>query len=74
VNDANVLAELRAWREEFARTHGYDLGAMGAALRELDRAAGERVVGGSPRSPAIEVPSPPAPIALSSTAGRASAS
>ena len=31
MNDGDVLAELRAWRDEFARSHGYDLGAMAAA-------------------------------------------
>ena len=39
----DVLAELRAWRDEFARSHGYDLRAMVAVLREMDAAAGARV-------------------------------
>jgi hypothetical protein len=47
----DILAELRTWRDEFARSHGYDLGAMVAALRELDAAAGARVVRGEPRRP-----------------------
>ncbi|MFO0960697.1 MAG: hypothetical protein U0800_25220 [Isosphaeraceae bacterium] len=50
------LAEIRAWRDEFARSHGYDLGAMAAALRGLDVAAGTRVVRGQPRRPATELP------------------
>ena len=48
----SILAELRAWRDEFARAHGDDLKAMGATLRELDAAAGARVVRGEPRRPA----------------------
>lgn len=40
-----------AWRDEFARSHGYDLGAMAATLRELDAAAGVRVASGEPRRP-----------------------
>ena len=51
MSDVDILAELRAWRDEFARSHGYDLKAMAAALRKLDCAAGERVVGGEPRRP-----------------------
>jgi hypothetical protein len=47
----DILAELRAFREEFARSHGYDLGAMAAALRAMDLAAGGRVVRREPRSP-----------------------
>ncbi len=47
----DILAELRAWRDEFARSHGYDLGAMAATLRELDDAAGERIVRGEPHLP-----------------------
>jgi hypothetical protein len=56
------LAELRAWRDEFARSHGYDLGAMVAVLREMDAAAGARVVRGAPRPPVATLPrdsSPP---------------
>ena len=49
MKDGDVLAELRAWRDEFARTYGYDLHAMATALRELDSAAGRSVVRGEPR-------------------------
>ena len=52
----DILAELRAWRDEFARSHGYDLGAMAAALRELDGAAAARIVRGEPRRPSPVVP------------------
>ena len=50
------LAELRAWRDEFARSHGYDLKAMAAALREMDVAARARVVRGEPRRPVAVLP------------------
>lgn len=53
MSGGDILTELRAWRDEFARAHGYDLGAMGAALRELDAAAGARVLRGEPRRPAL---------------------
>jgi hypothetical protein len=56
MSGADVLKELRAWRDEFARSHGYDLGAMAAALRELDGTAGARVVRGEPRQPAAVRP------------------
>ena len=55
----DIRAELRAWRDEFARSHGYDLGAMAAALRELDGAAGARIVQGEPRRPADGLPQGP---------------
>ena len=60
MSDRDILAELRAWRDEFARSHGYDLAAMAAAIRELDTAAGSRVVRGEPRRP-IEARSLPEP-------------
>lgn len=56
MSGGDVLTELRAWRDEFARSHGYDLGAMAAALRELDETAGARVVRGEPRRPAVVRP------------------
>jgi hypothetical protein len=56
MSDGDILTELRAWRVEFARSHGYDLGPMAAALRELDQAAGARVVRGQPRRPAAVPP------------------
>ena len=56
MNSGDILVELRAWRDEFARSHGYDLGAMVAALRELDGAAGERIVRGEPRQPVAVLP------------------
>ena len=62
MKSVDVLAELRAWRDEFARSHGYDLRAMAAVLREMDATAGARVVRGEPRPPVVTPPrasSPP---------------
>ena len=56
MSGGDILAELRAWRDEFARRHDYDLAAMTAVLRELDRAAGVQVVRGEPRRPAVLLP------------------
>lgn len=53
MNDNDVLVELRTWRDEFARRHGYDLQAMAATLRDLDRAAGQQLVYGEPRRPEV---------------------
>jgi hypothetical protein len=54
---SDVLAELRAWREEFAKSHGYDVHAMAEALRALDSADERRVVQGEPRRPvAVRTP------------------
>jgi hypothetical protein len=51
MSNGDVLLELRAWRDEFARSHGYDIHAMAAALRELDSAGERKVVHGEPRRP-----------------------
>jgi hypothetical protein len=56
MKDRDILAELRAWRDEFARSHGYDLRAIVAALREADEKLGARVVRGEPRRPVIVPP------------------
>ena len=63
MKDVDILAELRAWRDEFARSHGYDLAAMVATLRELDAVAVPPVVRREPRRPAgyCESGSPPRP-------------
>ena len=53
MTNRDVLLELRAWRDEFARLHGYDIHAMAAALRELDSAGQRKVVRGQPRPPAV---------------------
>jgi hypothetical protein len=51
VNLDEVLAALSGHRDEFARSHGYDLAVMGAALRELDRKADVPPVCRAPRPP-----------------------
>ena len=56
MNDGDIIAELRAWRDEFARSHGYDLRAVVAALSKLDSAAGRQVVRGEPRCPEAMLP------------------
>jgi 4-hydroxyphenylpyruvate dioxygenase-like putative hemolysin len=56
VNDVDLLAEIRAWRDEFARSHGYDLEAIAAAIRDADRAVATRLVHGEPRRPAVHSP------------------
>ena len=52
MSNGDVLLELRAWRDEFARSHGYDIHAMAAALRALDSAGERKVIRGEPRQPA----------------------
>jgi hypothetical protein len=61
VRGEDVLVELRAWRDEFARSHGYDLRVMEAALREIDGAAGQRVVSSKPRPPVVRPAAEPSP-------------
>jgi hypothetical protein len=56
MNSGDVLLELRAWRDEFARLHGYDVHAMAAALRALDSASDRKVVHGEPRRPVTASP------------------
>lgn len=56
MRNGDILAELRAWRDEFARQHDYDVGAMTAVLRKLDRTAGMKVIRGEPRRPVAELP------------------
>ncbi|MCY2946299.1 MAG: hypothetical protein NT142_17535 [Planctomycetota bacterium] len=51
MSNVDVLVELRAWRDEFARSHGYDIHAMAAALRDLDSAAGQKLVHAELRQP-----------------------
>ena len=53
MNNGDSLMELRAWRDEFARAHGYDVHAMAAALRALDISAGREVIHGKPRQPLV---------------------
>lgn len=52
VSSGDMLAELRAWRDEFARSYGYDLHAMTGALCALDSTDERKVIYGKPRPPA----------------------
>ena len=52
MSNEDILSELRAWRNEFARSHGYDIRAMSATLSQLDNACERKVVRGNPRQPA----------------------
>jgi hypothetical protein len=51
MKDVDLLAEIRSWRDEFAKSHGYDLAAIAAAIRKADDAIRERLVRGEPRRP-----------------------
>ena len=55
--ERDTLADLRAWRDEFARAHGYDLAAMVTTLRAMKLLSGEKLVRGSPRQPTLTVKS-----------------
>ena len=61
MNDVDMLAQLRAWRDEFAKSRGYDIHAMAAALRELDSGSKRKVVRGEPRRPVLMRKPDPAP-------------
>jgi len=52
MSNEDILSEIRAWRNEFARSHGYDISAMSATLSQLDNAGERKVVRGNPRQPA----------------------
>ncbi len=51
MKEIDLLAEIRTWRDEFARSHDYDLAAIAAAVREADATVAERLVSGEPRRP-----------------------
>ena len=51
MNEDSVMQEVRAARDAFARSHGYDLRAMVADLREQDNRGDWPVVRLYPRRP-----------------------
>jgi hypothetical protein len=51
MNEDSVLLEVRAAREAYARSHGYDVWAMVADLRERDERGDRPVVRLVPRPP-----------------------
>jgi hypothetical protein len=55
MTEDEVVREVRAAREAFAASHGYDIRAMVAALHELGIASGREMVRFAPR-PAISGP------------------
>jgi hypothetical protein len=56
MTEDEVVREVRAAREAFAASHGYDIRAMVAALHELGVASGRELVRFAPR-PAVAGPS-----------------
>jgi hypothetical protein len=58
--ESDITREVRAARAAFAASHGYDLAAMVAALRQLDAAGDRTVVNFGPR-PATDVEVKPRP-------------
>lgn len=59
MTEDEVVREVRAARDAFAASHGYDIQAMVAALRELGVASGREVVPLAPR--AVSTPNQPLP-------------
>lgn len=60
-----VVREVRAAREAFAASHGFDIRKMVAALHELGVASGRELVQFAPRPPVVV---PPHPQSLPATA------
>jgi hypothetical protein len=50
MTEDEVVREVRAARDAFAASHGYDIRAMVAALREMGIASGREVVPVAPRA------------------------
>lgn len=50
MTEDEVVREVRAAREAFAASHGYDIRAMVAALHELGVASGRELVRFAPRA------------------------
>jgi hypothetical protein len=55
MSEDTVLQEVRSAREAFAELHGFNVRAMGAALRALDDVGDWPVVRLAPRRPAVDV-------------------
>ena len=56
MTEDDVLREVRAAREAYARSHNFDIRAMVADLRARDQAGDRRVVRRAPRPPAAVLP------------------
>jgi hypothetical protein len=61
MTEDNVLREVRAAREAYARSHNFDVRAMVADLRARDAAGDWPVVRRAPRRPVVVTPSNQAP-------------
>lgn len=59
MTEDEVVQEVRAARDAFAASHGYNIQAMVAALRELGLASGREVVHFPPRAVTRPNPAPP---------------
>jgi hypothetical protein len=53
MKDVDLLTELRNFRDEFARSHHYNLKAIAAAVRTTDDSVRDRLVQGQPRRPTV---------------------
>lgn len=49
----DILAEIRKYRDEFARRHNYDLESMVKELAEREKASGREVVSFPPHPPQV---------------------
>ncbi len=50
MKDVDIISQLRAWRDDFAKSHDYDVHAMAASLRKLDYGQ-RKLIRGEPRRP-----------------------
>lgn len=57
MDDDEIVAEVRKWREEYAASFGYDIEAIVADIRAKEEQGGRRMVSLPPRPPASEVTS-----------------
>ncbi len=53
MNEDSVLREVRAAREDYARSHGFDVRKIVADLQKLDRVGDWTVVRLAPRRPRV---------------------
>jgi hypothetical protein len=56
MNEDDVLRQVRAAREAYAQSHGFDVRTMVADLRKRDAAGDWPVVRRAPRRPAVVAP------------------
>jgi len=56
MNDDSVIREVRAAREDYAGSHGFDVRKIVADLQQMDRAGDWTVVRLAPRRPQVVLP------------------